>query len=336
MGERIFSKVQYGIEAANAHGTAVAATKVLVGADIKAIPQHFKPTYPEDGLGIRMKSARSVVTSYLVEDSIAVSRMYFEGLPFFLDCGLKGNTTGNTTNGVVTWTFTPNLNSTNNPDTFTLEAGDDTQAFTLSYGMFKSLKLSGEIDQGGGESAVKLDAAYFASKVDKDTFTGNLSLGTFTPMSAKRTQLYLDDTWAAIGNTVINSTLRGYDIELNFGNHQKLLGSDSLYFDAVGEGYLDAMVTLTLEGNSAAVGIYDDWVAQNYQALRLKMIGPNITNTNTAHSLTVDVYGTWESVTPLSGESNNNNLYQALFHGLATSDLAHGFDCVLVTGSNTL
>jgi hypothetical protein len=336
MGERIFSKVQYGIEAANAHGTGVAATKVLVGADIKAIPQHFKPTYPEDGLGIRLRSARSVVTSYLVEDSVSVGRLYFEGLPFFFDCGLKGNTVANTTNGVSTWTFTPNLDAVNSPDTFTLEAGDDTQAFSLTYGMFKSIKLSGEIDQGGGESAVKLDAAYFASKVDKDTFTGNLALGTFTPMSSKRTSLYLDSTWAAVGNTVINSTLRGFDVELNFGNHHKLLGSDSLYFDATGEGYLDAMVTLTLEGNDSAVAIYDDWVAQNYKALRLKMIGPSIVNTNTAHSLTLDVYGTWESVTPLSGESNNNNLYQALFHGLATSDLAGGFNCVIQTGSNTL
>lgn len=336
MGERIFSKYQYGLEAANAQGTIVAATKILVGADQKPVPPHFKPIYPEDNLGIRMRASRSAVTGYLVEDSISVARMYFEGLPLFFGCGLVGGVTANTTDGVSTWAFTPSLSTANDPDSFTLEAGDDTQAFVMEYGMFKSIKLTGEIDQAGGESAVKLDAAYFARQVDKQNFTGNLTLGTYTSMSAKKTSLYDDDTWSAVGNTVVANTLRGFDVELNFGNHPKFFGSDNLYFDTHGEGFLDAMVTLTLEGNDAAVAIYDEWVAQSYQAIRLKIVGPLITNTNTAHSLTLDFYGTWEQVTPISGESNNNNLYQALFHGTADSTLANSFGCTLVTGSNTV
>jgi hypothetical protein len=336
MGERIFSRYQYGIEAANLHGTAVAATKVLVGADIKPVPPDFKPTYPEDGLGVRIRSSRGVVTSKLVEDSISVGRMYFEGLPFFLSCGLKGGVVANTTNGVSTWAFTPALNTANSPDSFTLEEGDDEQAFAMTYGMFKSIKLTGEIDQGGGESVVKLDAAYFGQEITKANFTGSLSLGTYTAMSAKLARLYDDAAWNSVGNTEVSNTLRGFDLELNMGNHYKFFGSPNLFFDATGEGFLDAMLTLTLEGNSASIDIFDEWDTLEYRAIRLKVLGPVIGNTNTNQALTVDIYGQWEAVTPLSGESNNNNLTQALFHGLVDSSLANAFACTVVTDTNTV
>lgn len=337
MGERIFSKYQYGIEAANAHGTLVAATKILVGADIKAVPPDFTPTYPEDGLGIRIRSSRSVVTGKLVEESLSIGRMYFEGLPFFLSCGLKGNTTANTTNGVSTWTFTPALNTTNLPDSFSLEMGDDTQVFTMTYGMFKSIKITGEIDQGGGESPVKIEAAYFGQEIAKaNTFTSNTTLGTYTAMSAKLANLYDDASWNAVGNTVVSQTVRGFELELNFGNHYKFFASNTLTFDATGEGFLDAMLTLTLEGNDASIDIWDEWDAQSFRAIRLNILGPTIGNTNETHALTLDIYGTWEAVTPLSGESNNNNITQALFHGLVDSTLTNAFACSVVTDTNTV
>lgn len=336
MGERIFSKYQYGIEATNAHGTGVAATKVLVGADIKPVPPDFKPAFPEDGLGVRIRSSRSVVTSKLVEDSISVGRMYFEALPFFLGCALKGGVIANTVNGVSTWTFTPALNTANSPDSFTLESGDDVQAFEMTYGMFKGLKITGEIDQSGAESPVKMEGAYFAQEVVKTNFTGGLTLGTYTAMSAKLAKLYNDAAWNAVGNTIVSDTLRGFDLDLAVGNHYKFFGSDALTFDATGEGFLDALLTLTLEGNDAAMDIWDEWDAQTYRALRLKITGPTIGNTNSTHALTVDMWGTWEAVTPLASESNNNNLTQALFHGLVSSTLTDAFACQVVTDTNTV
>jgi hypothetical protein len=334
MGERIFSKYQYGIEAANAHGSIVNSTHILVGADQKPIPEDWKPVFPEDNLGVRIRSSRSLKSELYVEDTISVGRMYFEALPFFLSCGLKGAVTANTTDGVSTWDFSPALNTTNAPDSFTLEAGDDTQAFVLEYGMFKSLKISGEIDQGGGESAVKLEAPYFARQVAKANFTAGLTLGTYTGMSAKLARLYNDSAWNSVGNTEVTSTLRAFELELQFGNHPKFFGSANLYFDTHGEAFLDAMLTLTLEGNDAAQTIWDEWDAQDYRAVRLVVNGPLIGNTNSTHSLTVDIYGQWESVKPINAESNNNNLTQALFHGLVDTSLANAFACTVVTDTN--
>ena len=331
MGERIFSRYAYGIEGANTHGTIVNATHVLVGADQKAIPEDWKPVFPEDNLGIRMRSSRSLKSELLVEDSISIARMYFEALPFFLLCGLAGGVTD--TNYV--WDFTPSLNTTNDPDSFTLEAGDDTQAFVMEYGMFKSLKISGDIDQGGGESPVKIDAPYFARQVAKQNFTSGLTLGAYTGMSAKLAHLYYAaDLNSLDTNAEVTDTLRSFELELQFGNHPKFFGSDNLFFDTHGEGFLDAMLTLTLEGNSAVNGMWDDWDNQTYKAVRLEITGPEITNTNTNHSFIVDIFGQWEMIKPINAESAGNNITQALFHGLADPTLVDSFSCSVVTDVN--
>jgi len=109
-----------------------------------------------------------------------------------------------------------------------------------------------------------------------------------------------------------------------------------LFFDTHGEGFLEAMLTLTLEGNDNANDIYDEWTTQVYRALRLQITGDDIANTNSTHLLTVDLYGKWERVVPLNAESNNNNLAQALFHALVTSDLADMAAVQVVTNTNTV
>jgi hypothetical protein len=148
--------------------------------------------------------------------------------------------------------------------------------------------------------------------------------------------LYDNPTWATVGNTEVANTLRGFEVEMNFGNHQKFFGSPNLTFDSHGEGFVDTMLTVTLEGNAAANAITDEWDSRAYRALRLRVNGDTIGNTNSTHALTVDIYGQWEAVTPLASESNNNNLTQALFHGLVDASLANALAVTVVTNTNTV
>jgi len=55
MGERAFNQIQYGLESSAAHGTQVAATRRSLGTI--AIPADRKPTFPEDTLALRARSA---------------------------------------------------------------------------------------------------------------------------------------------------------------------------------------------------------------------------------------------------------------------------------------
>ena len=332
-GERALSKIQWGKESAAAHGTAVAADTILAGAEIAAINPDRKPSYYDDALGLRMRSTRAVIYQYLAQNTIKLPACYFQALPMVLSCGIKGNVTPaeqTPFQADYLWDHTPSLTATNAPDSITLEAGDDTQAYELEYLMFESLKLAGQIAQGAEESPVSLEAAYFARQVSPVSFTGGLSFPSMETMNAKLSRFYVDTTWAGRGTTEKTGTIRAWELELLTGLHPKFLGSANKYFDVHGENFIEVMLTLTLEGNANADALFDYYRAGTKIALGMKVSGALI-GTGVAHSLTANLWGTFEHVTPLSEEAGGNNLHKALFHALYDPTGAHGIEVKAIT-----
>jgi hypothetical protein len=335
---RAFSKFQYGKEDINTHGTAVAATKILAGATIQGVPTDIKPQFIEDALGVRAASARSNVYEKIVEDTLTMPSAYFQALPFVFSCGLKGAVTA----GEVTanqadylWAFTPSMTATNTPDSITLEMGDDTQAYEVEHVMFKTIKISGDIAQDGGDSPVQVEVEYFGRQVTATTFTNSLALPTMTTMNAKLARLYKDAAWAGKGTTEITSTLRGFELEIMTGLHPKFFGSADKFFTTFGESIIGAMLTLTLEGNSSADAIWDDFKAETAAAYALKINGPVI-GTGGPHNLTVCVWGKPESVIPLNEESSGNNLHAVVVHGMYGTTGAQILSVDVTTSTNTI
>ena len=74
-GERPFAKLQYGKEVKTTHGTAVPATKMLLG-DIFPVVTDRKPSYPEDAMGVRAHSMRSIVYQYLAQGTDTVCEYF--------------------------------------------------------------------------------------------------------------------------------------------------------------------------------------------------------------------------------------------------------------------
>src|SRR3990172_13373146 len=203
-GEKVLSKKQGGREGGAPHGTAVAADTILAGAEISAINPDRKPSYYDDAMGVRMRSTRSVIYQYLAQNTIKVPACYFQLLPMLFSCGLLGNITPaeqTPSQNDMLWTFLPDIDGDNVPDSITLEMGDDTQAYEAEYLMFESIKLAGQIAQGADESPVSAEAAYFARQVTPTTFTGGLSLPSMETMNAKLSRFYVNTTWAAPGTT---------------------------------------------------------------------------------------------------------------------------------------
>lgn len=332
---RAFSKFQYGKE--STRGTAVAAAKMLL-AQIKGVPVDRKPKFIEDALGVRARSARSAIYQYLVEDTLTVPDLYTQCLPLFFSCGLKGSVTASEVTASqqdYKWTFLPSMTADNSPDTVTLEMGDDTQAFEIEYTMFRRLKFSGEIPQDAGAAPIVLEADYFGRQVTPTTFTGALSIPTATTLSAKAARLYKDSAWANRGTTELTNILRGFEFELLTGTHPKHMGSSAKYFNSHGESYIDAMLTLTLEGISAADTLFDDFQAGTAYAFGLEIDGPQI-GTGTNHNLSLYVYGKPELVRPLDAESQGNNLHQVLIHGMYDTTGAQIVEALVTTNSNSI
>jgi hypothetical protein len=65
----------------------------------------------------------------------------------------------------------------------------------------------------------------------------------------------------------------------------------------------------------------------------LKIDGGQI-GTGVNHSLTIDIGGRWESVSPLGGEDRNNNLHTATLRGHYDATGAKMLQVAVVTNSN--
>lgn len=333
MGNRFFSKVQYGKE--STRGTAVAATKILLGK-VPAVNSDRQPVYPTEDVGIRADAVRAVVHQYLYNNTLSTEHGYFQQLPMLFGCGLKGGVTPSEvtpSQGDYLWTFTPSLTAANNPDSLTIELGDDVQAFKAEYAMFERIRISGQVSQGMDASPVNVEADFFGRQLTPGTFTAALSLPSAEPINAKLSRFYLDTAWSGVGGTEKTNILRGFDIEILTGVHPKFSGSGSKYFNTHGEGLIMATANFTLEGDSNANAIFNAQQSQALQVVRLKIGGATISS-GTPHSLTIDIGGTWESVSPLGGEDRTDNLHTATLRGYYDPTGAKLLQVAVVTNSN--
>lgn len=333
MGNRFFSKVQYGKE--STRGTAVAATKILLGK-VPAVNSDRQPVYPSEDVGIRADAVRAVVHQYLYNNTLSTEHGYFQQLPALFGCGLKGGVTASEvtpSQGDYLWTFTPSLTAANNPDSLTIELGDDVQAFESEYAMFERIRISGQVSQGMDASPVNVEADFFGRQLTPTTFTGALSLPTAEPINAKLSRFYLDTAWSGVGGTEKTNILRGFDIEILTGVHPKFSGSGNKYFNTHGEGLIMATANFTLEGDSNANAIFNAQQSQALQVVRLKIGGGTI-GSGTPHSLSIDIGGTWESVSPLGGEDRTDNMHTATLRGYYDPTGAKLLQVAVVTNSN--
>lgn len=316
MGNRFFSKVQYGKE--SPRGTAVAADTLLLGR-VPAVNSDRTPIFPREDVGINAAAVRSVIHQYLYSNTLSSEHGYFQLLPALFGCGLKGGVTATETTssqGDYAWAFTPSLTAAaaNSPDSLTIELGDDTQAFEVEYCMFERIRISGQVAQGMDASPVTIEADFFGRQLTPTTFTSAISLPTAEPINAKLARLYLDTSWSGVGGTEKTNILRSFDIEILTGVHPKFAGSGYKYFNTHGEGLIEVTANFTFEGNSDADAIFDLHQANTFSVARLKVSGATI-GSGVAHSLSIDIGGKWENVSPLSGEDRNDNLHTAVLRG---------------------
>lgn len=315
MGERFFSKIQYGKEAPTAQGTLVAADTIWVG-QVGAMVSDRQIAYPAEQFGVRAEANRSVIGQYLVMDTLQSEHGTFQELPFIFGGLLKGGVTPTeqtTSQADYLWDFTPSLTAGNALDSFSIEKGDDTQAWVATYCMFERLTISGAINQDNSFSPVNIEAAFFGRQWTEQAFTGALTLPTATSMDAILSQLFIDTTWSGIGGTEKTGVLREFSIEILGGAHPKFHGGSNRYFNAHDQGLISVTANFTLEGNATADAIWDAKQAQTEQFVRFKISGAQI-GTGDPHSLVIDMGGTWEDVIPLANEDRGNNLHTAVLH----------------------
>lgn len=338
MGTAQLTRYQYGIE--STRGTAVAATRVL-GAARKAVPTDRLWTPVKYGNGNRSQYSHKHNDQYYVKDTLtwdASAPLYFQALPIIHQCMLDGTITpAEVTPGQADyrWDVAPSLTGNNEPDTITLEMGDDVDAYEVEFVMFDGFKLAGQIAAAGGDSPITAEASYFGRQVTKTTFTASQALHTgLEIMNAKLARIYSDALWANVGTTELASSLRGFELELITGNEAKFFGSANRYFSTYAEGQIGAILTLDLEGNSTADDLYDLYRAGTERALQLDITGSTIAS-GTAYQYEVSLFGHFASVEPLNQVIGSNTLTRVVF--VASQDTSGNMlDINIVTNHNTV
>ncbi len=314
MGNPMLAKMQIGKESALAHGTPVAATKLLPITQ-GPIPVDRKPTPIAYDLGVNSEVNGAFMQGILAQDSLSWDQGFFQLLPILLSGLLKGGvvaTEKTVGEGDYEWDHTPSFTLDNALDSFTLERGDSQQGIEIEYAMFKRLKISGQTNQDGGESTVKVEADYFGRQHTNAVFTAALSPMEMTMMNAKLARIYIDPTWAAAGITEKAGILRAFDLEIIGGAYPKFNGGSSETFNEHGQGPISAMLALTLERGTdsealrAAIG--------QYRVARLEITGPLI-GAGEAHSFICDVGGYVEDVIPMAQNDRGGRLDTAVIHG---------------------
>lgn len=338
-GQEFFTIQQAGIEAPGARGTAVAATKMLVGVAPRIVTDS-KVEFIEEQFNTRMTSRRNKVYERLYVNTISVPQAGFQQLILPFLTGLKGAVVATETTPAQSdyaWAFTPGLTPAagdNAPDSFTLQLGDDQQAWRVPYCMTDRITLKGKVSQDGGAAPVALDQGVFGRYIEENAFTAALALQASTPMNAKLAQLFVDSTWAGVGGTELSDALDEFTVELLPGNHPVFRGSTENYFNKHREGTIGFTATFVVE-HALRDELLASQQAGELQVVRLKLNGPQI-GTGVNHSLTIDMGGAWEDVTPRDNSDRGDNLSTLALHAMYDDTGAKGLQVDLVTSQNSI
>ena len=223
-----------------------------------------------------------MVAKYNVEIPGLKIRPTYESLPWWLQGAIKGGVTGVQSNtSVYTYAF-PETGTSDDRKSFSLELGNDTQAFAVSGCLVSKLVLGFFADK-----AMTLDIDLTARTFVKQAFTGALSAVAWEEINGSLFTAFIDPT--TIGTTAANMT----DATLTITNPWtwQWIGDGNLYpVLAVPKAYSAKLTTTTFFDTTTQL---DAFIAQTYRKVRVKVAGSTIPSSSptTPKSVTLDWYG---------------------------------------------
>lgn len=264
MGLSALYKLQAGVE--TTWGTAVAATAKWYAENIFGLRDAQAVIQAMEQRGSLAMSRRSYIPRNQIESNSFDAEVTFEDLPFFLNMAMiQAAITGA---GPFTYTHTPATLAANTPRFYTVEFGDNVQAFKAAGVLLKNLELSGK---EGETWKVKADA--FAKSIVTATFTGALADRVVVPALAEMTTLFMDDTGGTIGTTQKSATLVEWSWKLGDHFYPVFYQDGALTASTFGEKRFRPELELTAAFNSGANTLRTKYLAGTRQLVRLRVTG---------------------------------------------------------------
>jgi len=276
-GLKAFRKLQIS-NVEGTPGTAEAAVEVLYGT--ASIPYgDRKIHYPEQERGLLSRNmADDFVVGKEVEGSIEMALNSRHAVWLFCNA-IAGNVTATRPNSVLQplayyWLIQPSLTAANTPDiaagidTFTLEFGDNTQAYETEYVFTRRLEITGAPNE-----PVMVNWEWTGRQITETTFTTLVALPVqyYTSNTCK---FYIDAAWATIGNTEKSCAIQGWTWTLETQFTPRYGANGQLYFCGLNEDRKNAELKLIFYRDSTiSEGEKDKYLANSTTYIRLHMLG---------------------------------------------------------------
>lgn len=271
-----FNRLQVGMSVIGTKGTAVPATRQLVGDHtLTEEGDMYRSQYPA-GVRANLGGAGTFLRKGTAIDYN--SDMTAEEILWFLQTGIKGGITPSTvdTNAKL-WTFTPELTTAvTTIDTMTAEMarGDGTTNHyygECAYVMTESFKLDWAFNQIG-----KLTAKLFGRARQTDTLTAAIvPYPTREPLASNQLAVYWDTAWANLGNTALAGLVRSasLDVSTGYAPDYVLDGRTDVDFGLHKVGPLSAKLSITMEFDSVGAAKFALWRSNSLVYIRLHTTG---------------------------------------------------------------
>lgn len=294
-------RIQLVTEGATPGTPVTTATARLIGTlDMENVQKYYRPD--DQNTGRNSSYERSYIVGEQAKLTFNADANY-EQLAYILSMAIKGGVTpSGPTDSLYTWTYTPNLTSANSPTTYTMQYGDDIQAFITPFCFATDFELSGSLD-----AEVKVKANIVGQKVRTGTFTSLSNPVTLTPIITGTGGLYMDNSWANIGNTPVTSTLIDFTVKTVDGVKPVKYVDGNIYFSGISETKRHLELESTFASNSTTVAMYAAYIAspQTKQYIRLKFTGPLV---GSASHKELDIDGVYviDTFGPLTDRDGEN------------------------------
>lgn len=239
---------------------------------------------------------------------------------------MKGGLSGSGAGADKTWTVTPSLSAANNPDSLSVDAGDDIQNWRFQYCMAKEWTLKAAVGE-----LTSLAVEFFAQraiKTAKATPADNAS----PKIAGDLWTIKFASSLAGLpGASVQTNFLLDWELKMRPGQIWRHYMDGNLYGSQHVETSIGGTLALTVESTALAVSEFvDKYRAQTLDFVRLRAVGPALGGSN--YSAQIDVGVLWDKPSIIDSDSEGINLYKITGKVAADSPTAptQNFSAVLV------
>ena len=323
IGVAALQKIQVGKE--TTPGTSVAATAILQGKiDLEPAQTFYRPEDINTG---RISSfERSAITGQQVKMNFTADATY-EQLQYILNMGVIAITTPTGANP-YTWTFEPAYTTANTPKTFTIQFGDNAQAWKALYCFATDWEISGGISE-----PTRIKATLVGQNFQSNAFTAALTPVACQTIVGSTGTFYVDSTWAGLGGTAKTNNLIDFSVKQVGGQKPVKFMDGYQYYTANAETKRHLEIEATLASNDSDMATLFGYYSANPQTPKFYRI--RFTNGASA-ILNIDFCGVFDTFGPITQKDNQCTYRVKWVSIFDTTGGSHEWAVTLVNAVSTL